>query len=164
MNLVITGLARHGKDTVCEHLQKVYGFTFESSSRILLSEVIYPVLKEKYNYSTEAECYNDRVNHRDEWFDLLCEYNKEDKARLGKLIFSKYSIYCGLRNKLELEALRAEGLVDKVIWVDAKDRLSVTEDSSSITITEEDADIIITNNSNLEDLYYNINKLVRMLQ
>ena len=116
-NLIVTGLAGHGKDTVCEILRDRYGYSFESSSRILLKEVIFPSLKDKYGYANEDECYQDRVNHRAEWFELLKDYNKDDKARLGKLIFSQFNIYCGLRNIDELEALLEEGVVDFVMWV-----------------------------------------------
>ena len=32
------------------------------------------------------ECFEDRVNHRSEWFDLITNYNKEDRTRLTKEI------------------------------------------------------------------------------
>lgn len=158
--IVVVGLARHGKDTVCEILRDSYGLSFESSSRVLLEEVIYPVLKDKYAYASKEECYEDRYSHRKEWFDLLAAYNAEDKAKLGKLIFSKYDVYCGLRNRHELDALVAAGLVNHIIWVDAEDRLGITEFCDSITITEDDANHILDNNQSLADLRFEIDLLM----
>lgn len=161
--IVVVGLARHGKDTVCEILRDSYGLSFESSSRILLEEVVYPALASKYGYFSEAECYADRVNHRQEWFELLKAYNVEDKAKLGKLIFSKYDVYCGLRNRDELDALVAAGLVNHIIWVDAEDRLGITEFCDSITITEDDANHVLDNTQSLADLRFEIDMLMEEL-
>lgn len=162
-NLVVTGLAGHGKDTVCEILRDKYGYSFESSSRVLLKEVIFPSLKDKYGYADEDECYQDRVNHRAEWFELLKDYNKDDKARLGKLIFSQFNIYCGLRNIDDLEALLEEGVVDFVIWVSANGRLGITEHEDSITITEKEASYILLNDSTLDDLHDSIELMMDYL-
>lgn len=162
MKLIITGYAGHGKDTACEYLRDKYGLSFESSSRVLLEEVIYPKLKDKYGYKDKEECYLDRVNHRAEWFDLLKEFNNPDLTALAKIIFSKYDIYCGLRNCEELHAIKKAGLVDKVIWIDAIDRVP-EEPTSSITITEDDANFIVYNKHDLEAFYRNLDGLVKLL-
>lgn len=162
--LIITGYARHGKDTLCEILRDRHGFSFESSSQIANEEVIYPVLAPKYGYNSLEECYADRVNHRDEWFNLICEYNKPDLARLGRKIFEKYDIYCGLRNRYELTAMKIGWMYNFVIWVDAEERLQTVEDSSSMTIKRSDADIVIKNNGDLNDLVKAANALVTILK
>lgn len=163
MKLIVTGLARHGKDTVCEMLESK-GFTFRSSSDICNETVVFPVLSKLYNYKTLEECYADRVNHRAEWFNLIYAYNMEDKARLGKLIFENYDIYCGLRNMEEFTALKQSGLDIVTIWVDAEARLGKTEDEKSITITREDCDHNINNNGSLQDLENRVDSLVRFLK
>lgn len=160
--LVVTGFARHGKDTVCQLLKDEHGFTFESSSHVTLFKVIYPVLQPKYKYKSYEKCYNDRVNHRQEWFDLIKAYNTPDLARLGREIFSNYDIYCGLRNMAELEAMIVEGLVDCIVWVDASERIAA-EPSTSITITKSDCDFIVNNNGSLDDLRVEVQKLVDKL-
>lgn len=160
--LVVTGFARHGKDTVCELLKNEHGFTFESSSHLAGFRIVYPVLKPKYNYATFEQCYKDRVNHRQEWFELIKEYNTPDLARLGREIFQFYHIYCGLRSIAELETMIAEGLVDCIVWVDASARVEA-EHSTSITITREDCDFIVDNNGNLEDLRVEVQKLVEII-
>ena len=48
--LLVIGHGRHGKDTVCEILEKNYNYSFESSSRFCSKLFIYNDLKEKYGY------------------------------------------------------------------------------------------------------------------
>ena len=86
--LLIIGHARHGKDTVAEFLKELFGYTFKSSS-VAASEIfLYDSLKAKYDYMDPIQCFEDRVNHRQEWHNLICDYNKEDKARLAKGILA----------------------------------------------------------------------------
>ena len=96
-------------------------------------------------------CYNDRRNHRSQWRDLICAYNQEDPARLGREIFMHYDIYNGIRSRREFTALQDADLIDVVLWVDASKRLP---DSSDVTmeLTTEDADHIIDNNGSLAEL------------
>ena len=155
--IMIIGYARHGKDTVGEILQSL-GYKATSSSIYAAEKVIYPVLKQRYWYSKVEECFNDRFNHRDEWYELITEYNQHDKARLCReMIEDGYDIYVGLRNREELEAARH--LYDVVVWVDATERLGLTEDTSSCTVTKDDADFIIENNGGLAELEMKVVKI-----
>ena len=158
--IVVTGYARHGKDTVCKLLKENHGFTFESSSHYVGFKAVYQ--KIKHRYSSFEECYKDRVNCRAEWFELIKAYNGEDLAKLGRELFQSYDIYCGLRNIAELETMIAEGLVDCIVWVDASERVE-SEPSTSITITREDCDFIISNNGGLEELEVEVAKLVEKI-
>ena len=160
--LLIIGHGRHGKDTVCDILTSMYGFTFISSSQFCSNKFMYDMLKTKYNYTSEEECYNDRHNHREEWYNGISEYNGEDPVRLGKEIFQEYDIYCGLRNKKEFYAMAAYDVFNYVIWVDRSKHVP-PEDSSSMTLDESMADFVIDNNGDLGDLYTNVNKLMERL-
>ena len=62
--LLIIGHGRHGKDTVCEILKESYGFNFRSSSDFCAEKLVYPLLKDLYNYNSYQEAYADRHNHR----------------------------------------------------------------------------------------------------
>lgn len=157
--LIVTGYARHGKDTVCEILRDHHGYSFESSSYVAAKDVVFPVLAPKYGYANLEECYADRVNHRKEWHDLILEYNTPDLTRLGAKIFEKHDIYCGLRNVHELHAMRLKGMYDVLVWVDAFDRVKTIEGKDSMSITADYADFVIKNNGTLEDLVINVNIL-----
>lgn len=157
--LLIVGHGRHGKDTVCEILRDQYGFKFQSSSEFCSKLFIFDMLKEKYGYQTEQECYNDRHNHRTEWYDAICAYNVPDASRLGREIFKTNDIYCGLRNKKEFHAMRNTGVFDYTIWVDRSDHLP-PEDASSMSLEPWMANFVVDNNGTLEELKYNVNQLI----
>lgn len=148
MKLLILGSGRHGKDSVAEIIRDLYGLSFMSSSRATCEEVVYPAIKDKYGYESPEDCYNDRSNHRQEWFDLISAYNTPDKSSLAKLILSRCDVYVGLRCPVEFEASRH--LFDHVLWVDASERLH-KEPSMRIDF-DPDTMILINNNGSEYDL------------
>lgn len=160
--LLVIGHGRHGKDTVCEILRDIYGYSFESSSKFCSKLFLFDKLKNKYEYLTEKECYEDRHNHRTEWYDEICAYNVPDAARLGKEIFKEHDIYCGLRNKKEYHAMKNCAVFDYVIWVDRTDHLPL-EPSTSMSLEQWMADFTIDNNGSLIDLEFNIAQLMHTL-
>ena len=82
--LLIVGHARHGKDTVAEYLRELFGYNFESSSQAASRIFLFDALKEKYGYESPEDCFEDRVNHRAEWHDLIVEYNKKDPDQVSQ--------------------------------------------------------------------------------
>ena len=163
MKLLVIGHGRHGKDTVCELLKNEYGFDFKSSSDFCAEKFIYGVLKEKYNYANATECYEDRHNHRSEWYDMISEYCREDAARLGREIFEVHQIYCGLRSPREFQAMRQEKVFDWCIWVDRSDHLP-EEPITSMGLTQEDADYFLDNNGSVDDLVKNVSLMIDVLR
>jgi hypothetical protein len=162
LKLLIVGHARHGKDTCAEILEEYFDFTFKSSS-VAASEIfIYETLKDKYGYKDPMECFEDRVNHRAEWHDLICEYNSKDKARLAKDILKDADCYVGMRSGLEIEQCVEDNVFDLIVWVDASDRLPL-EPSSSFNIDISYADIIINNNDSLEAFTQRVLNLGQLL-
>ena len=118
------------------------------------------MLKDKYGYSDEEQCYADRHNHRAEWYDAICDYNVPDAARLGREIFKAHDIYCGLRNKREFFAMKNTGVFDKAIWVDRSDHLP-PENKNSMSLEQWMADYTIDNNGTLKDLDFNTEQLIK---
>jgi len=144
--LLIIGHARHGKDTVAELLKEYYGLKYQSSSYACAEIFIYDALKDKYGYQSFQECFDDRVNHRAEWYEMIKEYNKNDRAKLAKEILAKgYDCYVGMREREEILECIKQNVFDLIIWVDASDRLAL-ENSDSFNITKDLADVIIDNN------------------
>lgn len=160
--LLIIGHGRHGKDTVCEILKQDFNFSFESSSSFCNELFIYKQLKNKYNYKDAQKCYEDRHNHREEWYNAICAYNHPDAAKLGRAIFQKHDIYCGLRNKKEYFAMKNTGVFDYVIWVDRSDHLPL-ESKESMTLEQWMADFTIDNNGSLEQLKANTHNLINYI-
>jgi len=150
MKLLIIGNARHGKDTLAELLQEHFGLSFLSSSQAAVDIFLYDLLKDKYNYKSPEECFNDRINHRDEWYIEICNYNKDNRARLALDITKRASCYVGMRDKEEFDECKKQGIFDLIIWVDASERLPL-EPSTSFNITKSDADIIVENNGTYQE-------------
>lgn len=161
-NILIIGNARHGKDTFAEILEEVYGLKFISSSQAAADIFIYDALKDKYGYENSIECFEDRVNHRAEWYDMICEYNNPDKAKLAKGILEMADCYVGMRDRGEILECKAQGLFEAVIWVDASDRLPL-EDASSFNIDKTDADFIVDNNGTLEQFREKVLRIGNLL-
>jgi dephospho-CoA kinase len=160
--LNIIGSARWGKDTLAEILNENFGLTFKSSS-VAASEIfIYDMLKEKYGYKTPEECFEDRVNHRAEWHDLICDYNKYDKARLAKDIMKNNDIYVGMRSGDEINECIRVGLFDLIIWVDASERLPL-EGRDSFNIDRSHCDIIIDNNGSYDEFKERVIRLGKII-
>ena len=97
--VLLLGNCRHGKDSMAEILNTEFGFKFLSSSQACADIFIYDALKDLYGYKTPEECFEDRVNHRPEWYQMICEYNKDDKARLAKDILKLNDCYVGMRDR-----------------------------------------------------------------
>jgi hypothetical protein len=161
-HIYIVGHGRHGKDTVAETLRDRFNFTFTASSWFMADKVIFPALKDKYGYTTVRQCFYDRHSHRSEWFDLIDKANPNG-TELSEAIFKQNDIYVGIRNKRELDAVKADPRFDPfVVWVDASNRLE-PEPGSSMGITIDDADYVIDNNGTVEDLIDDINTFVCQL-
>lgn len=162
MKLLIIGHARSGKDTCAEILSQRTGMTFQSSSMAAAKIFLFDALKEKYGYKTFEECFEDRVNRRVEWHDLITEYNKDDKARLAKDILKNSDCYVGMRSGAEITECLNQGLFDLIIWIDAPKRVP-EESLASFQIDKSYADIVIDNNETQERFVERVNKLATIL-
>jgi hypothetical protein len=121
-----------------------------------------PNCKEKYGYQTPEDCFEDRVNHRVEWYDLICEFNFFDKTALAREIVKDVDCYVGMRDRDEIEACIKHNIFDLIIWVDACERLPL-EPKDSFNIDKSCADIIIDNNYDLDSLYKKVIRLGKIM-
>lgn len=161
--ILILGHARHGKDTFAEILRDHFGLKFKSSS-VAASEIfLYDTLKDKYGYGTPEECFEDRVNHRQEWHELIVDYNKDDRARLAKDILKDADCYVGMRSGMEIEECKNQGLFDIIVWVDASERLPL-EPKESFNIDISYADFIVPNHGTYEEFEERVLRIGNILK
>lgn len=160
--LLIIGSARHGKDSFAELLSEEFGLKFKSSSQAASDIFLFDELKNKYNYETSEQCFEDRVNHRAEWYEMICEYNWSDKARLAKGILSITDCYVGMRDIGEINECVKQGLFDLIIWVDASERLPL-ESKESFNIDKSCADIIVDNNGTYQEFKARVSRLGKII-
>lgn len=156
--ILVLGHARHGKDTVSDIMTQ-WGLEFTSSSMFCAEHVMMPLIGEKYGYTSVEQCFEDRGNHRAEWYDAIRDYNRPDASALGRAIFERHDIYCGLRSKAEFNALKNAGVFDVAVWVDASDRVP-PEGRESCTVEPWMADYVVDNNGSEIDLAFNVDVLM----
>lgn len=148
MKILILGHGRHGKDSFAQLLADITGIKFMSSSEAAGRIAVYPKLKDKYGYNSFEECFADRVNHRQEWKDIIREYNTPDETTLTRQILAENDCYVGMRHHEEYEATKP--LFDRIYWVDASKRLPP---DPSLTIEyDPETMIYIDNNKSFDDL------------
>ena len=149
--ILIIGHGQHGKDTVAEYFADTFGLTYKSSSEAAAEIFIYDELKDKYGYKDFSECFEDRINHRPEWYRLITEYNSVDRAKLAKGILFNNQCYVGMRDRDEITECIRQGIFDIIIWVDASKRFP-QESPDSFNIDVSCADFIIDNNGTFGEL------------
>lgn len=157
--LLIIGYARHGKDTVAEILRDKYGFKFTSSSEFVGREIIWEKWG-KIRYPNFEAMFEDRVNWRELWMEMIRLYNTPDKTKTARTMLERgYDMYVGMRRQDELDASRH--LFDYVIWVDRSKHLPPETGSMDITRESAKPDFVIDNNGTLEDLEKSVAKLMK---
>ena len=159
MNLLIIGYRQHGKSDVGAMLAEQLDTVAHDSSWYACQNVIYPILKDRYGYASPQAAHDDRMNHRQEWFELIEAYNTEPD-RLTKAILREGTVYVGMRSRMEFEGSKHH--FDHVIWVDAAGRVPA-EDAVSMKLTMTDADYVLNNNGLIECLPEAVSALVRWL-
>lgn len=160
--LLVLGHARHGKDTAAEYLAEKLGLTYAGSSQVCCDAFIFDSLKDEYSYATSQECFEDRINHRAEWHNLIADYCKDDKAKLGRLIYERNDIYCGIRAQDECDAVIAE-FNPVVVWVNASNRVG-TESSESMQLKYQESWVKIQNNGTGGEFLAKLDELVERFE
>ena len=151
MKIMIMGHGGHGKDEAARILCEILELKYLGSSWAACDAFIFDSLAAPLGYRTRSECYAGRRDWRTLWGELMAAYNARDAARLGRYVYAQADVYVGVRRVEEFHAIKAEGLFDVAIWVDALGRLP-PESVSSCTVGPELADLVLNNNGTLADL------------
>lgn len=160
--VLVLGHAEHGKSLFAKLLR----ISYQDSSRFALESFLYPRLNSMRisdglkPYTSFDEAYQDRHNFRSFWYDQICEYNKDDPARLAKALLSEYDCYVGMRSDDEYQA--SKHLFDRIFWVDASERKPMEpETSMSIKYSPDEMEMI--DNNGTEDELFDIAMYARGL-
>ena len=153
---------RSGKDTMAELFYKNYGITYVASSEAANKIFIFNKLKGKYNYKNEQECFDDRMNHREEWYLAIRKYNHKNRARLATDILTISDCYVGMRDKEEFDECVKQKLFDLIILIDSSNRVP-SEPNTSFNINKSDADLIIDNNGTYDEFESKVLKIGKII-
>lgn len=149
MNILVIGLAGHGKDEFGKIIEKEFGMTYLSSSEFALNRGVFDHIWEHEGLSNRAHFWLYKDNYRPQMFKAIEAYNVP-KSRLADEVFQYAHAYIGMRSRLEFNACCEKELFDHVVWIDATERLGLTETVNSIQLTAEDADTVLYNNGTKE--------------
>lgn len=92
-----------------------------------------------------CQAWEQRHQHRQFWKDELDKLRLSDQCHLARLVIQSGDIAAGLRDIKEIEAVKAERLFDRIIWVD---RPGNPKDPT-VTFGPEDCDEVIVNDGDL---------------
>ena len=157
MKVLILGHARHGKDTLAQFLCVNSGLTYTSTS-LFLAKQIKEIIAPYKSYESVEKCYEDRMNHRPLWFELIKLINLNDPASTAKQILSKWDIYCGMRSIAEFRA--SYNLFDRIVYISQTTGPEEAINSNEITIVKMKAIMDLKN----VDLVYNDLSLERLAE
>lgn len=90
------------------------------------------------------------------WFDVGNELRRDDPAYLVRECLRDAEIVVGLRNADEVEAARAEGLIDLFIWV-----VRYVPPDPTMTFGPELCDVMLPNTGTLDRLHERLEALAR---
>jgi hypothetical protein len=150
MKLAIVGPGRSGKDAAAEQLA-LHGFRYAFST----SRVIAPYAARRLGLTHEA-AFTRRHQDRPLWRQIGDELREHDPAYLARKTLEYGDLCVGVRSLREIAAVRSEGLVDLILWIDR----DVPVDDT-LEFGPEVADIIVPNRGTLLDFHIRINRLAR---
>lgn len=111
--VLFVGHARHGKDVACDALARATGWVNAGTTSLYLARHV----AERLGVD-EATAYANRHRDRLLWRQIGDEVRASDPALLVRDALRHGSITGGCRGLPEVRAVRAESLVDLIVWVE----------------------------------------------
>jgi hypothetical protein len=153
MKIAVVGPGESGKNELSCRLRERYGLRYELSTSEWAASFVRPAMMERLGieYASDRAAWFDRRNHREFWRAEIERYNYGDPARMYREMSETHDIIDGLRMREDLEACRAEGIVDVAVYVA---RPGKSDDTCRISPS--DCDYIINNDGTLAEFYAKI--------
>jgi hypothetical protein len=138
--ILFCGYGRAGKDEAAMFLGRItqlrYAGSFSWAGLPYMAQVlgVHP-----------CQAWEERHTQRQFWKDELDKLREMDQCYLARLVVQSGDIGAGLRDKKEIDAVKAEKLFDRIVWVE---RLGNTVDPT-VTFRPSDCDETIMNDGDL---------------
>lgn len=157
MKILFVGWGRAGKDEAAAYLAKITGLRYAGS----FSWAALPYMSARLGIHPQL-AWETRHQNRELWKRYCDELRLVDQTLLARMALQSGDICAGLRDKIELDAVKAAGLFDKIIWVE---RYGVPIDST-VTFEKDDPaiDFQLTNSGSLEFFHFNLRALANDLK
>ena len=103
--------------------------------------------------------WDTRHQHRETWKRELDRLREQDQCFLARKVLATGEVTAGLRDKAEIDAVKAEKLFDHIVWID---RPGIPVDPT-VTFTQADCDVMIQNKGTLADFHETLDWLIGVL-
>lgn len=103
--------------------------------------------------------WDTRSKHRETWKNELDRLRKTDQCFLARKVLATGEVTAGLRDKAEIDAVKAEKLFDHIIWIH---RPGIPVDPT-VTFGPQDCDFCLYNNGTLDDFHKLLDRLIHEL-
>lgn len=154
MKILFVGWGRAGKDEAAAHLAKITGLRYAGS----FSWAALPYMAARLGIHPQV-AWETRRQNRELWKQYCDELRRVDQTLLARMALQSGDICAGLRDQIELDAVYAANLFDKIIWIE---RPGIPPDPT-VTFTSQDIaiDEPICNLGTLEQFHQGIESRAR---
>ncbi len=142
--LLITGWGRVGKDEAGAFLGRITALRYAGST----SWAALPLMAEHLGLHPQL-AWETRRARREEWKAACDGFRLHDQTLLVRRALETGEICAGLRDIVELQAVKEARLVDKILWITRPG----TPKDPTVTFSEDDTDEIILNDGDLEKFH-----------
>lgn len=144
MKILFCGYGRAGKDEAAAYLAKITGLRYAGS----FSWAALPYVAARMGLHPQV-CWETRHQNRKEWYDYCNDLRASDPALLARMVVAQGDIAAGLRAKVELDAVKAAKLFDRIVWIDRADNPV----DPTVTFSPHDCSEMIANDGTLEEFH-----------
>lgn len=112
MKILFCGYGRAGKDDAAAYLSKITGLRYAGS----FSWAALPYVAARLGLHPQV-AWETRHANRKAWYDYCNDLRATDPTILARMVLAQGDIAAGIRDKVELEAVKRAGLFDRIIWI-----------------------------------------------
>lgn len=153
--VLFVGFGRSGKDTAAMYLAAKTELRYTGS----FSWQAIPFMAE-FLSQHPMQAWETRHQHREVWKARLDYLRKGDETFLAEMALAQGEVSAGLRDKAEIDAVKAEKLFDHILWIH---RRGIPVDPT-VTFGPEDCDLELENIGTLAEFYMALDQLIVQLK
>lgn len=151
--VLFVGYGRAGKDEAASYLSTISPLRYAGS----FSWAGLPHMAKFLSLHPQV-AWETRHQRRQEWKDELDRLRLVDQCFLARRVLEQGEVTAGLRDRLEIDAVKAERLFDHIVWIE---RPGILIDPT-VTFTRDDATALIINDGSLSDFHAKIRRWARV--
>jgi len=142
--VLFVGHGRAGKDEAAVYLSRISGLRYTGS----FSWAALPYMADYFGEHPQV-VWEERHKKREIWKRELDLLRQKNQCYLARLALTQGEVAAGLRDRLEIDAVKSEGLFDHIVWIHRhKNPIDPT-----VTFLPTDCSEVIYNNGTLEEFH-----------